>query len=252
MRQSNVYVIVFSAILTIVLGGLLAATSEGLKDRQEANVELDTKKKILGAAIDISKISEGKEILDLYDKRVRSFVVDINGKKVEKDRKGNTLVAEKIDIRKNSKLPDAEKCFPVFMLLDDKKEVESYIFALYGNGLWDAIWGYIALEANLNTVKGAVFDHKAETPGLGARIASDEIQNRFKDKKVFDDNGNLVSVKMMKGEGIDYTGEEFKVDGMSGATMTAKGVNAMIEKYLTYYNPYIQSVLKGKEVASIN
>lgn len=251
MRQSNLYVILFSAILTVVLGGLLAWTSVALKPLQNANVELDTKTKILGAAMDISNIKDGKEILSIYDKKVKSFVVDINGKKVEKDKKGNAIVAENLDVRKNSKLPDAEKCFPVYMLLDDKGEVESYVFALYGNGLWDAIWGYIALEADLNSIKGTVFDHKAETPGLGARITDAEIQGRFKNKKVYDTSGSLVSVVMMKGEGSDYGNDPHKVDGMSGATMTAKGVNAMIKLYLTYYNPFIQGIIKGKEVASI-
>ena len=191
MRQSNTYVIIFSAVLTIILGGLLSLTSVGLKEKQDEQVELDTKKKILGAVTDISGIKDPKEILALYDKRLTSKVVDINGNEVKEDKKGNPIVAEKVNVAKNYKLPKEERVYPVFMYMNeaDPSKVDSYIFPMFGAGLWDWISGYMALEGDLNTVKGIAFDHKQETPGLGARITSDVVQNRYKGTKIFDGSG---------------------------------------------------------------
>ena len=250
MQQSNAYIIVFSAILTIVLGGLLSLTSVGLKDKQDEQVELDTKKKILGAVTDISAIKDPKEILALYEKKVSSKVVDINGNLVEKDKKGNPIVAEKVNIAKNYKLSKEERVYPVFMFMSDADptQVEAYIFPMYGAGLWDWISGYLALEQDLNTVKGIAFDHKQETPGLGARITEEAVKSRYKGTKIFDASGNLVSITMVKGEG--NTGlSEHQVDGMSGATMTAKGVNVMLSTYLECYTAFIDQVKGEKKVA---
>ncbi|MFT5642160.1 MAG: Na+-transporting NADH:ubiquinone oxidoreductase subunit C, partial [Cyclobacteriaceae bacterium] len=84
-----------------MLGGLLSVTSVGLKPLQDKQVELDTKKKILGAVMDISQIVDPNELLTLYKKRVKSIVVDINGDIIEKDAKGNEMIAEKVNIQKN-------------------------------------------------------------------------------------------------------------------------------------------------------
>jgi Na+-transporting NADH:ubiquinone oxidoreductase subunit C len=111
---------------------------------------------------------------------------------------------------------------------------------VHGFGLWNEIWGFVALESDLNTIRGVSFDHKGETPGLGARIASDpEIAARYKGKTIYD-GSNLVSVNMMKGEGNDYDNEPHRVDGMSGATLTGKGVNNMLMDYLQNYANYLK------------
>lgn len=239
MRQSNLYVILFAIVTTVVFGGALSLTSVGLKPLQDKQVELDTKKKILGAVMDISSIEDPNEILKIYSKRVQSKVVDINGNEVTKDKKGNPIAAEKVNIQKNSKLDPQERAYPVFMFMNESGAVESYIFPTFGSGLWDWVSSYIALEANLNTVKGIAFDHKGETPGLGARITEEKVQSRYIGKKIYNDQGELMSVTMVKGEG--NTGlSEHEVDGMSGATMTAKGLNAMLQKYLECYAAFIE------------
>ena len=240
MQQSNAYVIIFSAVLTIILGGLLSLTSVGLKPLQQRQVELDTKKKILGAVMDVSSFKTDQEFIDAYDSRVRSMVVDINAQPVTKDRNGNDLIAERIDIQKNHKRPKEDRYYPVFMFVDenDSEKVNAYVFPMFGAGLWDWISGFVALDGDLNTIRGVAFDHKAETPGLGARITTPEVQNRYQGKKVFGDNGQLVSVTMLKGENNSGLSEH-QVDGMSGATLTAKGVNQMMEYYLSCYMEFI-------------
>ncbi len=239
MRQSNIYVILFATGLTVVFGGALSLTSVGLKPLQDKQVELDTKKKILGAVMDISTIQESNEILRIYNEKIQSIVVDINGNKVEKDAKGNPVIAEKVNIQKNYKLPPQNRLYPVFKFIDDNNNVEAYIFPTFGAGLWDWISSYVAFGQDLNTVKGIAFDHKSETPGLGARITEESVQNRFIGKEIYNDQGELVSITMVKGE--SNTGlSEHQVDGLSGATMTAKGVGAMLKNYMECYQAFIE------------
>ncbi|GAB4236403.1 MAG: Na(+)-translocating NADH-quinone reductase subunit C [Ekhidna sp.] len=249
MQQSNLYVILFAIGLTVVFGGALSLTSVGLKPLQDKQVELDTKKKILGAVMDISTIEDPNEILRIYAEKVESIVVDINGNEVTTDSKGNPVVAEKINIQKNSKLDPQERMYPVFMFSEGGSSVDAYIFPTFGAGLWDWISGFIALESDLNVVKGIAFDHKSETPGLGARITEASIQGRYVGKEIFNDQGELVSVTMVKGEGNDGLSEH-QVDGLSGATMTAKGVNAMLENYLECYSAFIEKT-KSQKTASL-
>lgn len=232
--------------MTIILGGALSLASVGLKPAQTKQIELDTKKKILGAVMDISNLETGEEVLALYENRFKSAVVDINGNPVEKDAKGNPLIAEKIDIQKNNKVPKETRNFPVFMFLDenDSTKVIAYVFPMFGSGLWDWISGYMALDGDLNTIKGIAFDHKSETPGLGARITTPEIQGRYVGKEIFGNNGDLVSVTMVKGES-GKPQDVHHVDGMSGATLTAKGVNAMLENYLSSYTAFIKNEKSG-------
>ena len=242
MQRSNTYVIVFSAILTIVLGGLLSLANQGLKPMQQRSVELDNKKKILGSVTDL-KGMKGKEILKLYDETIKSYVVDINGDKVEKDEKGNPIVAENINIAKMAKRPPEERLYPVFCYHSpgNEDDIQAYILPMKGNGLWGAIYAYIALDTDMNTIKGISFDHESETPGLGARITTKEVQQRYVGKKIFDGSGALVSVTMLKGERHPASQlDDHHIDGMSGATLTGKGVNKMLKDYLGYYLKFIE------------
>ena len=249
MRQSNLYVILFAIGLTVVFGGALSLTSVGLKPLQDKQVELDTKKKILGAVMDISTIEDPNEILNIYNERVQSTVVDINGNVVDKDEKGNAVVAEKVNIQKNYKLDKEERLYPVFTFLNESGNVEAYIFPTFGAGLWEWISGYVAFGNDLNTVMGIAFDHKGETPGLGARITEATIQQRYVGKEIFNKQGELVSITMVKGEG--HTGlSQHQVDGMSGATITGKGVNVMLASYLECYSAFIQKT-KSQQTASL-
>lgn len=241
MQQSNTYIIVFSAVLTIVCGGLLALANQGLKPMQDRSVELDTKSKILSAVMDVKGI-KGKQILDTYSESIEAITVDLQGDVIEKDEKGNPIIAEKVDVAKNYKLAPEKRMLPVFIFhkAGDKNAVEAYVFPVYGKGLWGPIWGFIALETDLNTIKGASYDHKSETPGLGARISASEISDRYIGKKLFDDNGQLIAVNMLKGEkNPEKLLDEHHIDGMSGATLTGKGMNAMIHSYFEYYTAFI-------------
>ncbi|OYX19522.1 MAG: NADH:ubiquinone reductase (Na(+)-transporting) subunit C [Algoriphagus sp. 32-45-6] len=250
MQQSNTYIIVFSVVLTIILGLLLSGTSQVLGPLQQEAIALDKKKQILGAVISAEEIESmsPQQINEFYANRISATVVDINGKEI------SGVEAEKVEVAKDYKKAADQRQYPVFLFHAEgnPEAVESYIFPLYGAGLWDAIWGYLALETDMNTIGGITLAHAGETPGLGARITEGGVQARFVGKKIFDESGALVAVQMQKGEGKDYSSDDHKVDGMSGATITANGVNNMLKAYLGNYEAYIKSKSSNQALAGLN
>ncbi len=245
--QSNRYIIIFSLVLTAVLGGLLSGVSQVLGPKQKEAQDLDTKKQILGAIPSEKEAlanMEAEEILARYNEVINSVVTDYQGNLVDTNEKGGPMVAEEVNIEKNYKKPVEDRLFPVFKYSANGEE--SYILPVFGAGLWDAIWGFVALNPDLKSVKGVSFDHKGETPGLGARITSDDIQARYRGKELYNDNGEFVAITMVKGEKTpeDKLGPN-KVDGLAGATLTANGVNDMLMNYITYYQNYFDKQVKG-------
>jgi Na+-transporting NADH:ubiquinone oxidoreductase subunit C len=226
-------------MLTLVCGTLLACVSEGLKDRQKAEVLLEKQKFILNAGMGADKLAglSGPEITELYNKVVTVEVINSKGEKVDVDE-------AKLSILKEYKKTDAStRALPVYVVgkKDNPSEVESYVLPTYGNGLWDNVWAYVAIAGDVETVRGIVFDHKGETPGLGARITDPEVQSRFVGKKLAYEASSINAPDFQKGEGVDYSSSTNKVDGLSGATITAVGVNDMLDSYLTLYKPYLTS-----------
>jgi Na+-transporting NADH:ubiquinone oxidoreductase subunit C len=252
--QSNRYIIIFALVLTAVLAGLLSGVSQVLGPTQKKAQDLDTKKQILGA-IPAEKEALGdmeeEEILARYNEVIFSEVTDYQGNLVDTNVKGGPMVAEEVNIEKNYKKPIEDRLFPVFKYSANGEE--SYILPVYGAGLWDAIWGFVALNTDLKSVKGISFDHKGETPGLGARITSDDVQERYRGKQLYNDNGEFVAITMVKGEKIpeDRLGPN-KVDGLAGATLTANGVNDMLLNYIGYYQKYFDKNVKGGAVSLNN
>lgn len=242
MRRSNTYVLIFTAIMTIVIGGALSVANQVLRPAQLKSIELDTKMQILNA---VMVLGEEDDVLEIYNASIKGIVVDFSGNEITTDSKGNPIEAEKVNVLRNFKKNPEEREYPVYKFIDTSNPgvVASYIFPVYGSGLWNGIFGYVALESDMNTIKGVSFGHIGETPGLGARISDKDILDRYVGKTIFDENGNLVSVVMQKGEKKDPSlFGPHEVDGMAGATITAKGLNAMLKNYLRSYENYIKVV----------
>jgi Na+-transporting NADH:ubiquinone oxidoreductase subunit C len=242
VRQSNLYIVLFAAGLTVVCAGLLAFASQALKPRQDANVELERKSNILSTVL---TLEEGADVEKIYNTRIREIVIDYNGNVVDKKPTDINLGSE---YKKNPQ----DRLLPVFEVRNEAnpEKIENAVLPVFGFGLWNTIAGYVALESDFNTIKGVNYSHVGETPGLGARISSADIQDRYKGKQIFEGD-NIVSVVMQKGEGLDYSNDAHKVDGMSGATLTAKGVNNMLKDYLQCYDKYIKKNRPSNQQASL-
>lgn len=233
MRQSNTYIILYSAAITVVCGGLLAFAAVSLKDKQDANIAMENKMNILSSVL---TLKEGDDISALYESQVKGIVLDYSGNVKEGMR------PDQVDLAKEYKKAPAERLLPVYEFRNttDPSKVEFAVMPVFGYGLWNNISGFVAVKSDFSTIQGVKFAHVGETPGLGARIAEAEIQERYKGKMIFSANAELISVTMQKGEGHDYSNDQHKVDGMSGATLTGKGVNNMLKDYFACYQNYLK------------
>ena len=225
--NSNKYTIGFSIVMVVIVALLLAFASEGLKPMQNQNIEREKMQNILkSVGIEVTR----DEAKDAYDKYItEEIVLNDKGEQIEGD-------AFKVDILKEYK-SGGQKKFPIFIY--ESEGSKKYIIPLVGKGLWGPIWGYIALEEDKNTVAGASFDHKGETPGLGAEINQGWFQEPFVGKKIFDESGEYKSIRVIKGGAPE--GDKHGVDAISGGTITGNGVSEMLVRTLKTYEPYLKS-----------
>ena len=229
-KQSNTYTILYSAIMVVVVGAVLALTYMALKPKQDENIANDKRMQILSA---VHLTATDGDYRSLYEKYIsETFVVNVNGDRTEGDAFGVNMAAE-------VKKPAQERMLPVFVCKLDDGQVK-YILPVYGAGLWGPIWGYVALNDDANTVYGAYFSHQGETPGLGAEIAKTEFQAQFEGKQLFKD-GNFRSIDVMKA-GQKPTDNADYVNAISGGTVTSKGVEAMLKSCLTDYSAFLDKL----------
>ena len=232
-KESNIYTFTFAIIMVLVIGVILAVTSEVLQPRKKQNKN-DKKMIDILSAINIDASRENAQ--EQYDKYISSSsIIDSEGGVLEGD-------AFKIDVlfqyRDKTLLPQ-ERRYPLFKAQKDSSEY--FIVPMVGSGLWGPIWGFVALENDYNTIYGAAFDHKTETPGLGAEINQDFFEEPFIGKKIIDDQGLFVSVEVQKG-GAE-SDDPHAVDGITGGTITSDGVTDMLKNTLMIYNKYFSSLI---------
>ncbi|SFU44116.1 Na+-transporting NADH:ubiquinone oxidoreductase subunit C [Pustulibacterium marinum] len=228
-RDSNAYTFIFAIIMVVVVASALAFTAVSLKPMQDDNIRKEKMQNIL-ATIGIKvERPEAEAAFNQYFKKENQLSLTKDGDVDE------SVDAFNINLTSEIKKPVDEQRFPLFIA--EKEGSEYYVIPLRGAGLWDAIWGYVALDDDMNTIKGVVFDHKGETPGLGAEITQTYFQERFSDKKIEDENGNFVGITVMKG---GSQGNDNAIDAISGATITSRGVENMIKERLEHYLNYFK------------
>jgi len=232
-RDSNAYTFLFATVMVLVVASALAFTASALKDLQNANVRKEKMQNILAT---IGVTTDRDQAETLYQKYITSTISLTEEGSIDTE-----VNAFEINLNNELKKPASEQRFPLYEADVDGKKY--FIIPLRGAGLWNAIWGYIALEEDKNTIKGAVFDHVGETAGLGAEITQKWFQDRFLGEKVFDTNGTLVGINVSKtnNDPKDLDKEDHEVDAISGATITGDGVTAMIMERLTHYLPYLKA-----------
>ena len=233
-KDSNFYTFLFSLIMVLVVASSLALTSESLKEKQNENV---VKEKMQNIISTIGVKASRDEAQDLYKKYIKNELSLLRDGSVDENKD-----AFLIDLSKEIKKDIDQQRYPLFVAEMDEKKY--FIIPLRGSGLWDAIWGYVALEDDMSTIKGIVFDHKGETAGLGAEITQQWFQDRFVGEKIFNSSSKLVGINVSKSnndpKNIDKNDHE--VDAISGATITGDGVSDMIierlNHYISYFNKY--------------
>ncbi len=228
--HSNSYTLLYAAAISVITAIILAVTSEGLKPAQEANVALDNKSNILRSVRIAS--TDRATIENTYNAQVQELVLNSAGEVLPE------VSARAVRLKDQINQAPEKRELPMYIFTAEGGK-KYYIVPVRGVGLWGPIWGFIALEGDFNTVYGAFFDHKGETPGLGAEIAEKPFQEQFQGKKIMDDNNQFVSVNVVKKTDKVSYGDEHRVDGISGGTITSRGTDAMlkncIEPYLTYF-----------------
>jgi Na+-transporting NADH:ubiquinone oxidoreductase subunit C len=218
--NSNSYTYAFAIGLVVVVAAALAVAATGLKPAQDANIELEKKANILSS---IGLQSEDPAAL--YEEVIKEQIVLLNGQVVDGKLPGS------IDMAAAVALPAEQREAPLYVAQTDGETY--YIIPVRGKGLWGPIWGYLSLKADGKTVYGAKFDHKSETPGLGAEISTPMFTDQFPNKVVFSDA--YTGIEVRKG---DASGDQ-QVDGISGGTITSVGVQAMLENCLKPYQTFL-------------
>jgi len=225
-RNGNTYTVLYAAIMVILVAAILASVSMALKPKQIRNIEIEKKQSIL-ASVNIPSNAENAD--NIYaDRIVNQYTINVKGEKVE----GNAF---DVDLKKEHAKSDEEMTLPVFECQTD--EGLKYILPVRGTGLWGPIWGYISLDEDMNTIFGANFDHEGETPGLGAEIATEAFEKQFIGKKIFD--GTTLSSIIVAKVGQEAPAEH-KVDGISGGTITSKGLEKMLLDDFTRYEEFLK------------
>jgi Na+-transporting NADH:ubiquinone oxidoreductase subunit C len=218
--NSNAYIIIYSVVMVVIVAVLLSVTSLSLQGRQKENMLNEKKQQIVKA------LGEDPATSAYADVVAEAAMLDKNGNKIEGKDDADVFNALG-DLTASFEAGE----FPIF-----KAANGCVVIPVYGAGLWGPIWGYIALEPDMNTIKGIVMDHSGETPGLGAEITTDKVQSSFVGKTIFE-GAELVSVSMRKGGATN----NHEVDAISGGTKTCDGVNAMLKTCLEDYLPYLNT-----------
>jgi len=242
--EKNTYTLLFAVGLVVIVGTLLAAIDSSLKDKIRINKILEKQQNIL-YAIGINE-NEGNNVsfiaAEKAEEEFNKYItkqIYIQGDEVIEDNK-----AYLIDVKKQKTLakdPSHKRKLPLFLAQKDGRNL--YVAPIRGKGLWDAIWAYVSVDENM-VIRGIYFDHKAETPGLGANIKQRFFMDDFIGESLLDSQGNFKGVTVSK-TNLDPKNEDKydnEVDAIAGSTITGDGVTAMIRSDLSLYQPYFNSL----------
>ncbi len=221
--NGNVYTICYAAVMVVLVAFLLAYVSSALKPAQDANVAIDKKKQIL-ASLNVRGIAKS-DVEAKYNELIQeTYVLTPDGQEIEG--------ADAFDVETK----EIGEKFPIYLAKTAEGE-DAYVLPLKGRGLWGGLWGYVAVTLDFEKVLGAYFDHESETAGLGALIKEEKFQSQFIDRPVMAD-GKVALTVVKKGS----SEAETQIDGVTGATLTSKGVGEMV---LTGIQQYVDAFCKG-------
>lgn len=229
--------------MVAVVGSILAYLATGLREKISQNERFEKQQNILYAMGINNNQGDGdvvfvdtKIVETEFNKYIKEQLVIVDGKPLPMED------AYLLDVKKQYAAAKEGKGAKLPLFIGEKNGKKSYIVPLYGKGLWDAIWGYMAFDETM-TVQGVYFDHKAETPGLGANIKMRFFMDDFIGESILDGN-NYAGISVAKGNNdpVNEVKTDNEVDAIAGATITGNGVSAMIKESLKLYKPYLQTI----------
>lgn len=230
--SSNTYTIIYAAVVVIIVAFLLAFISKALEPQSMANVRIDKKSQIL-AALNIRDIDKSEVEKTYNEVIVADKIIKSDGSVVSegtgKDKDGFAVDDKNISA---DNLP---------LYVCNVNGETKYVMPMTGKGLWDAIWGYVAVNADKTTIYGAYFSHKGETAGLGALITEyEKFQKQFEGKQLLNADKSAIAISVVKkGKFVDGLTEDSRCDAITGATLTSDGVNNMLHDCLSRYMTFL-------------
>lgn len=249
-KDSNGFTFGFAIAMVVVVGVVLAVTAMGLKPFQQENVQQEKMQDIL-SAVNVN-VSRDEAKTKFYDYVVERVALDYQGN-ITKEKDGQIITLDEgqeafesdpfnIDVKKEYRgLPPEKRSYPMYIC--EKDDERFYVIPLVGKGLWGPIWGFVSLYGDGETIYGANFDHKSETPGLGAEISLPSFEEKFEQRSIFDESGEFASVRVVKAGKAGN--DPHKVDGITGGTITSEGVDKMLKRTLQIYIPYFENNKKS-------
>ena len=237
-NDSTSKTLIVATLLCVICSIVVSSTAVQLKPMQVRNKKLDIKKNLLVTAGLVDDSAEEKQIVEAF-KAVETKVVDLetgayadidpesyDARKAAKDPKLNYKIPADKDL---ANIKSRAKYGKVY-LIKDGETVKNFVFPVHGKGLWSTMYGFLVLENDLNTVKGLGFYEHGETPGLGGEVDNPNWKANWNGKKVFNDAMKPV-IKVVKG--IAEEDAKYKIDGLSGATITSNGVTGLVRYWLS-------------------
>jgi len=243
--DSNSYTMIFAVIMVLVVGSMLAFLASSLKPSIKENERIEKQQNIL-YAMGVNENDESSANFvstsvagDEFQKYIKKQLV------IEGDNISESEDAYLIDVKKQQANAKNGKVRKLPLFVGEREGKTFYVAPIRGKGLWDAIWGYISMDENM-VVQGAYFDHKGETPGLGANIKQRYFMDDFIGEHLMSDTGVFKGIRVAKGNNDPKNEEktDYEVDAIAGATITGDGVSAMIKSDLKLYVPYFKSLKK--------
>ena len=243
--NSNVYTIVYTTLIVVVVAAVLAFAAMTLKPKQDANIKAETISQMLTAAgfstkEDLAKLGNDK-ILEKYAEVINTaFLIDAEGNKIgELDTDlGSIELADNLKLQNSNIKSGKDVELPVYVF--DKDGSDVIVIPVYGAGLWGPVWGYIAFDEHCDEIVGAYFDHEGETPGLGAKIKDEPwFREQFIGESINLNNPDN-SFDIVKGGAPEGVSDDSMVDAITGAMMTCKGLDAAIDTWFKAYMPFFQ------------
>ena len=243
--DSNSYTMIFAVGMVLIVGALLAFLASSLKPNIDENKRIEKQQNIL-YAMGVNENDESSATFvsttvagDEFKKYIKKQSI-IEGTNTFEDNQAYLIDVKK---EKSKAKEGGVRRLPLFVGEKDGKTF--YVAPIRGKGLWDAIWGYVAMDENM-VVQGAYFDHKGETPGLGANIKQRYFMDDFIGEHLLDASGNFKGITVAKGnnDAINSDKEDHEVDAIAGATITGDGVSAMIKSDLRLYVSYFKTLKK--------